>query len=200
MGAGKTPEQWEALKDKWQAKFGNNGHGNSLSIEVQLLPTPIAGDGTKASSNPETNQRRIDKGQQPFLTDIVQTTWRVTEEGNEPHLLPTPRAMTGGPDNTAGKDRPSGHKGTTNLHGLVQDETTVWGKYASAIERWQNATGQAPPSPTVDGKLSPAFVEWMMGYPEGWIANLPRTAALKALGNAIVPLQAATAWRHLLER
>jgi DNA (cytosine-5)-methyltransferase 1 len=80
----------------------------------------------------------------------------------------------------------------------VQDTTTEWGKYASAIERWQNATGQAPPSPVADGKLSPAFVEWMMGYPEGWIADLPRTTALKALGNAILPLQAATAWAHLL--
>jgi hypothetical protein len=39
----------------------------------------------------------------------------------------------------------------------------------------------------------------MMGYPEGWTGDLPRTAALKALGNAIVALQAATAWRHLLD-
>ena len=33
--------------------------------------------------------------------------------------------MTGGGDNTAGQDRPSGHKGTTNLHGLIQDEFGV---------------------------------------------------------------------------
>lgn len=29
----------------------------------------------------------------------------------------------------------------------------------------------------------------MMGYPEGWVAGLTRTQALKALGNAVVPQQ-----------
>lgn len=32
-----------------------------------------------------------------------------------------------------------------------------------------------------------------MGYPEGWTAGLPRTKALKALGNAVVPQQALAA-------
>ena len=41
------------------------------------------------------------------------------------------------------------------------------------------------------------FVEWMMGFPEGWVDGVPRTAALKMLGNAVVPQQAALAWRHL---
>jgi DNA (cytosine-5)-methyltransferase 1 len=111
-------------------------------------------------------------------------------------LLPTPTVQQGR-NLTSGRSNPNSqhHTGTT-----LQDVAfaNLWGKYASAIERWQNATGRAAPSPTVDGKLSPAFVEWMMGYPEGWTADLPRTGALKALGNAIVPLQAATAWAHLL--
>jgi DNA (cytosine-5)-methyltransferase 1 len=35
MGAGKTPEQWDELTDKWKGAHGNgNGHGPSLSIEV----------------------------------------------------------------------------------------------------------------------------------------------------------------------
>jgi hypothetical protein len=54
------------------------GHG-SLPEKLAMLPTPVAGDGTKASANPETSARRIRKGNQPFLTDIVQTK-----------LLPTP--------------------------------------------------------------------------------------------------------------
>lgn len=41
------------------------------------------------------------------------------------------------------------------------------------------------------------FVEWMMGYPEGWVDGLGRTAALKALGNAVVPQQGAHAWQLL---
>ncbi len=40
------------------------------------------------------------------------------------------------------------------------------------------------------GRLAPSFVEWMMGFPEGWTAGMSRTQALKALGNAVVPQQA----------
>jgi DNA (cytosine-5)-methyltransferase 1 len=48
------------------------------------------------------------------------------------------------------------------------------------------------------GRLSPTFVEWMMGFPEGWTAGLSRTAALKALGNAVVPQQGVLALTTLL--
>jgi hypothetical protein len=44
MGAGKTPEQWENLTEKWKQKHGGNGHGDSLNIEVQKL---LIGDSTK---------------------------------------------------------------------------------------------------------------------------------------------------------
>jgi DNA (cytosine-5)-methyltransferase 1 len=47
--------------------------------------------------------------------------------------------------------------------------------------------------PTLDqGKLNPAFVEYMMGLPKGWITDLdlPRTQKLKMLGNGVVPQQA----------
>tara|TARA_R110000772_G_scaffold46369_1_gene105937 strand:- start:40 stop:510 length:471 start_codon:yes stop_codon:yes gene_type:complete len=44
-----------------------------VSLLHTLLPTPTAGDGTKASSNPDTSRRRINDGRQAFLTDIVQT-------------------------------------------------------------------------------------------------------------------------------
>lgn len=37
----------------------------------------------------------------------------------------------------------------------------------------------------------------MMGYPEGWVAGLGRTAALKALGNAVVTRCAAAALDEL---
>jgi hypothetical protein len=33
----------------------------------------------------------------------------------------------------------------------------------------------------------------MMGLPPGWTAEMTRTAALKALGNAVVPQQAVAA-------
>lgn len=43
----------------------------------------------------------------------------------------------------------------------------------------------------------PAFVEWMMGLPEGWTEGPARTHRLRMLGNAVVPAQAAHALRLL---
>jgi hypothetical protein len=82
--------------------YDGRGHG-SLPEKIAMLPTPTAGDGTKASANPETSARRIRKGQQAFLTDIVQTK-----------LLPTPTTQ----------DRQPGHasqlrRNTVPLNTLV---------------------------------------------------------------------------------
>lgn len=60
------------------------------AIGNQLLPTPMAADGTKMSSNPETSARRMEKGNQASLTDIVQT--EMLPPG---YLLPTPVAHDG---------------------------------------------------------------------------------------------------------
>lgn len=69
--------------------------------------------------------------------------------------------------------------------------------------------GRPAPAPTKgDGKngghrLSALFVEWMMGLPAGHVTapeiGLSRNAQLKALGNGVVPQQAALALRTLLE-
>lgn len=76
---------------------------------------------------------------------------------------------------------------------------TAWGAYEPAIRRWESALGRRAPAPTeLSGRgsqrLSPAFVEWMMGLPKGWITDsalgLSRTEQLKALGNGVVPQQA----------
>ncbi len=81
-----------------------------------------------------------------------------------------------------------------------------WGPYESAIRRWELILGRPAPYPTEPGKtgkprLSPRFVEWMMGLPEGWVTaddlGLPRSAQLQALGNGVVPQQAAAALRTL---
>lgn len=83
----------------------------------------------------------------------------------------------------------------------------TWGKYADAISRWETHIGRPAPFPLTEGEvpgsqvLSPVFVEWMMGFPEGWITSLdlPRTRMLQCLGNAVVPQQAALAVDLLLE-
>lgn len=68
-------------------------------------------------------------------------------------------------------------------------------------------TGRLAPAPTLpDGtngghRLSAAFVEWMMGLPAGHVTRVPglsRSNQLRALGNGVVPQQAALAVRTLL--
>lgn len=64
--------------------------------------------------------------------------------------------------------------------------TNAWGPYAAAVERWELVLGRAAPQPTdARGRLNPDFVEWMMGFPEGWTAGEKRTARLRMLGNAV---------------
>lgn len=81
-----------------------------------------------------------------------------------------------------------------------------WGDYAAAIRRWEQALGRPAPFPTLPGRhgrpvLAPVFVEWLQGLDLGWVSSLPlpRTAQLKALGNGVVPQQAAYAVALLLD-
>ena len=75
-------------------------------------------------------------------------------------------------------------------------ETARWGPYADAIARWEPIAGRPAPEPTDDRRrLSPAFVEWMMGLPAGWVTDVVpgRSHQLRILGNGVVPQQAAYA-------
>ena len=81
---------------------------------------------------------------------------------------------------------------------------TDWGKYEPAIRRWGNVIGRSAPAPTIPGhegrpRLSPRFVEWMMGLPDGHVTGhgLKGNACLKMLGNGVVPQQAILALRLL---
>lgn len=118
-------------------------------------------------------------------------------------LLPTPTTTQRGTD--ANLDTREGAR--ANLHNSVAEMPVDFGLYAAAVERWEFVTGRRAPSPTGPGRdgstrLSMSFVEWMMGLPAGWVTDVPgitRNEALKALGNGVVPQQAAAAIRHLLD-
>jgi DNA (cytosine-5)-methyltransferase 1 len=79
-----------------------------------------------------------------------------------------------------------------------------WGQYGPAISRWEQVSGRSAPDPTIPGtngrpRLSPIFVEWMMGLPAGHVTGFDfrPAACLKILGNGVVPQQAALALRML---
>ncbi|WP_435061063.1 DNA cytosine methyltransferase [Amycolatopsis thermoflava] len=81
-----------------------------------------------------------------------------------------------------------------------------WGRYAAAVARWEHITGRPAPAPAVlnddtGPRPSPAFVEWLMGLPNGWVTDpthdLSANQQTTALGNGVLPLQAADAIRLL---
>ena len=94
-------------------------------------------------------------------------------------------------------------KETGTLQGVMN--SGLFGQYAPAIARWEAVLGRNAPAPTEPNaagnqRLSARFVEWMMGLPEGHVTSvdISRNAQLKALGNGVVPQQAAAAITHLL--
>jgi len=105
---------------------------------------------------------------------------------------PKSARQLGGPDATVG-----GHS-----------DAGLWGDYLPAIRRWERVTGRAAPNPREPAprggeRLSPAFVEWLMGLDEGHVTGVPgltRNAQLKALGNGVVWQQGAAALAHLIAR
>ena len=76
--------------------------------------------------------------------------------------------------------------------------TVDFGPYTAAVQRWSAVLGRPAPDPTEPGangpRLSPRFVEWMMGWPDDWTdVGISRNARLKVCGNGVVPQQAAHA-------
>ncbi|QUE26246.1 DNA methylase [Mycobacterium phage Akhila] len=158
--------------------------GPSLPQAVDdLLPTPNAQDGNGGRYNSDGHQNTL--------------------PGTVRDLLPTPSAS----DGTGGgqhPDRREGHSRQLCDYALL-DGTSRWGKYAAAIARWEAVAGPAP-SPTEPNKngnprLAAAFPEWMMGWPAGWVTEVPgisRNDALRIIGNGVCPQQAYAALQILV--
>lgn len=127
--------------------------------------------------------------------------------GRHLRLLPTPKASDGphgGPNqrDTSGRYYLPGQAVRLDAAWVATDGTD----YGPAIRRWEHVTGRTVPCPTEPGRLgnrrlSPAFVEWMMGLPAGWVTDVPdvpRKEQLRILGNGVVPRQAHHAYGLLL--
>ncbi|MFF7802078.1 DNA cytosine methyltransferase [Streptomyces olivaceus] len=122
-------------------------------------------------------------------------------------LLPTPKASDGphgGPNqrDTKGNYYLPGQAVRLDGRWVATDGTD----YGPAIRRWEHVTGRAAPCPTEPGtrgnrRLAPAFAEWLMGLPAGWVTavpDIPRKEQLRIIGNGVVPQQARHAYGLLL--
>jgi DNA (cytosine-5)-methyltransferase 1 len=147
-------------------------------------------------------RRRYEDEQQP--RDVGQTTREGKSGIANGH-------SADGPTPDPGSARLEGRRATAEaLHATgpartpaddrAHGEPVEWGQYADAVERWARVLGRPAPTPTVPGvngrpRLSPVFVEWLMGLPAGWVTGhgLRPARELAALGNGVVPQQAALA-------
>lgn len=109
-------------------------------------------------------------------------------------LLTPKRSRIDGRESTGHLKRPSFY----DLKQWSEDE--VRASYGAVIERWERTLGrEAPPLAKPKGTLNVEFIEWMMGFPKGWVSDaddVSRTAKLAALGNACTPQQASEAFYH----
>ncbi|MEU3242032.1 DNA cytosine methyltransferase [Streptomyces sp. NPDC006875] len=158
-------------------------------VVVNLLPTPTARRyGTNRSASGGASSR-------PSIEYLVRD------------LLPTPKASDGphgGPNqrDTSGRYYLPGQAVRLDAQWVAGDGTD----YGPAIHRWEAVTGRPAPCPTEPGtrgnrRLSPVFVEWLMGLPAGWVTDvpgIPRKEQLKILGNGVIPQQAHHAYSLLL--
>lgn len=176
--------------------------GQILAMTGDLLPTPRASDGPNGGPG-----MRGSKGDRPLPAAVH-------------HLLPTPMV---GSTNPAAHGQISG-----DFRRRMDEAIAVFGRFAPAIRRWEQVLGRPAPPPTEytgrggAARLSPRFVEWMMGLPDGWVTDITirrptktplargsdpeqaglsisRSQQLKALGNGVVPQQGAAAIADMLD-
>ncbi|MFD7163130.1 DNA cytosine methyltransferase [Streptomyces violascens] len=199
--------------------------GMNLRTAVTLLPTPAARDWKSGASNLlGTNSRPLNE----VVVNLLPTP-TVADSRNTANFRPdgTPYGSGYGPtlvdaarllltskalDGPHGRPNQRDSAGNCYLPGTAVRLDGRWvatngTDYGPAIRRWAHVLGRPAPEPTEAGtkgnrRLSPAFVEWMMGADPGWVTDadlgLSRSDQLKILGNGVIIHQAALAYRALL--
>ena len=183
---------------------------DSFESNNPLLPTPIVSDSSSGRTvpSPDFIQLRDIPKLLPTPTAGQGGSLRTSDGYNDlgrtvRTLLPTPVACTRTrtPEELARRYSPDSDR---KLYSANLDEVVAmpnrFGRYVAAVRRWEQVMQRSAPDPALlrdEGPLllNPAFVEWMMGLPEGWVTDvgLSRAQQLRALGNGIVPQQGAHA-------
>lgn len=162
-------------------------------------------DGTEVHAADDRRRDRPDETPLPVREGHVHPTHPLKDRGG---TIPTPRAAdaTSGPDHARVDRRATHGSGGDDLTTFVDKRLNpdTWHHYTQAITLHTQTIGRPPPPPNLENTrlLNPAFVEWMMMLPPGWVTHpdiaLTRTQALRILGNGVVPPQATHAYTQLL--
>lgn len=143
--------------------------------DSSLLPTPLASD----AENPLTLREQMN------VTKALR-------------MLPTPTVSDTFTGNLKSTQQKPGSMHSVTLPQAAQME---WAQFETVVERWEAVIGRKAPLPLIDSRLNPAFTEWMMGLPEGWVTDvdISWTQKIKACGNGVVPQAAALALTRLVK-
>jgi len=200
---GESLESWEARRQRNLAKgYNGNGQGTPLAIAaMQLLPTPRASANENRQTKRTPSQEAGDHGL-CLAAEVLE-------------LLPGGGQATCAGADAADTDRFGRDRGAHEPErGPEWGTAACWhrqgafGRYEAAVRRHERVFGRLAPAPVEPARngnprLSARFSEWMMGLPDGWVTGVPglsRNAQLKAIGDGVMPAQAAMALRMLLER
>jgi len=185
---------WIGHRDRYGVPYASNAD-TEPEPGVALLPTPTTQDGAN-NGGPSQFQRNT----LPLNAEVT--------------LLPTPSLS----DNKTPRrgahltDTLDNNTHTINLADAVEfqhgrdSKHAQWGKYAPAIARWEALTRPAPaptePNKNGNPRLSAAFSEWLMGWPDGWVTDpnigISRNDQLRIIGNGVCPQQAAYALNYMM--
>lgn len=224
-----APAPWKPGVDWWLQSRATRNLEGVVTGNTPLLPTPTA----KIAEDSQTHRSGERSGEllltgiartllpTPVARDHLGLPGDNVQMASLPReisLLPTPSAgnFNDGEDLGSWEKRRlenlskgiNGNGQGTPLAIAAQDETN-WGRYSGAVFFWEKVLARKAPKPTEptgrngNPRLSPRFVEFMMGLPEGWVTDVPglnRKGQLHVLGNGCVPAQAEMALRLLLAR
>jgi len=159
-----------------QAPYAGKGYGDNLIQGLKKLPTPTVSD--TFTANLKSSQQKPGSMHSVTLPQAAK-------------MLPTPLA--------ADAENPLTLRNQINVTKAIR---TNWAQFEPAIRQWEAVLNREAPAPLIeDKKLNPAFTEWMMGLPKGWITevDISWTQKIKACGNGVVPQQAKLALTRLIK-
>lgn len=182
------PETFKARQAAQKARgINGNGAGMPLTAAAKDWPTPASRDWrapNSQDSQDSQDKRNADsaRGQQlpNFVEHVLAETW-----GTPSTMDARGRTYT----------RDGGRKGEERPALAGQAESLS----CQSIPQVPGSASDGPPSsPTSPSslRLSPEFVEWLMGWPPGW--TIPSPGSMRPEPTAFAP--PATAWSHWLQR
>lgn len=203
MNDDESPATFRARQDLLRQRgINGNGSGTPLTITAKEVgadlfwPTPASRDHRSPNSQDSQDRRNADSARGQQLPNFVEHLFLAPSVA---HSQPAPPAwVTPSTMDARGRTytRDGGKNGEERAALAGQAETFV--SSPSTRPDPASASDGPPSSPTSPSslRLSPEFVEWLMGWPPGW--TIPDSGALRREPTVYAP--PATAWCHWLQR